>query len=251
MGWITALLRRLRSMLPAADLDARARKELQGRIRYHFQDTDLLSNALKHRSYVYAHQGHGIDSNERMEFLGDAVLDLAISHILMELFQDAEEGDLSKFRAMVVDEAGLYRVARGLGLAKYLLLGKGEEQNCGREKPSILANATEALIGALYLDAGFEGTMEIIRKLFAPFLETISTGEMDHDFKSLLQEYTQQVYHALPSYRLFNESGPSHDKTFEVALALNGKVLAYGKGKSKKEAEQMAAKEAFYCLKED
>ena len=226
-------------------------EELSKRLGYSFRQPELLLEAFRHASYVNEQPDSNLRDNERLEFLGDAVLDLAISHILMELFQDAEEGDLSKFRAMVVDEAGLYRVARGLGLAKYLLLGKGEEQNCGREKPSILANATEALIGALYLDAGFEGTMEIIRKLFAPFLETISTGEMDHDFKSLLQEYTQQVYHALPSYRLFNESGPSHDKTFEVALALNGKVLAYGKGKSKKEAEQMAAKEAFYCLKED
>ena len=226
-------------------------EELSKRLGYSFRQPELLLEAFRHASYVNEQPDSNLRDNERLEFLGDAVLDLAISHILMELFQDAEEGDLSKFRAMVVDEAGLYRVARRLGLAKYLLLGKGEDQNCGREKPSILANATEALIGALYLDAGFEGTMEIIRKLFAPFLETISTGDMDHDFKSLLQEYTQQVYHALPSYRLFNESGPSHDKTFEIALALNGKVMAHGKGKSKKEAEQMAAREAFYCLKED
>ncbi|MEA2039340.1 MAG: ribonuclease III [Thermodesulfobacteriota bacterium] len=226
-------------------------EELSKRLGYSFRQPELLLEAFRHASYVNEQPDSNLRDNERLEFLGDAVLDLAISHILMELFQDAEEGDLSKFRAMVVDEAGLYRVALGLGLANYLLLGKGEEQNCGREKPSILANATEALIGALYLDAGFEVTMEIISKLFAPFIETINTGEMYHDFKSLLQEYTQQVYHALPSYRLFNESGPSHDKTFEVALALNGKVLAHGKGKSKKEAEQMAAREAFCCLKED
>jgi len=226
-------------------------EEFSKRLGYSFGQPELLLEAFRHASYVNEQPDSNLRDNERLEFLGDAVLDLAISHILMELFPDAEEGDLSKFRAMVVDEAGLYRVARALGLADYLLLGRGEDQNCGREKPSILANTTEALIGALYLDAGFEGAMKIIRKLFGPFIETINTEETDHDFKSLLQEYTQQVYHALPSYRLFNESGPSHDKTFEVTLALNDKILAHGQGKSKKEAEQIAAREAFYCLKGD
>ncbi|RLF60409.1 MAG: ribonuclease III, partial [Thermoplasmata archaeon] len=185
---------------------------------------------------------------ERLEFLGDAVLDLCIGHLLMERFEDAEEGVLSKFRAMVVGETGLYQVAKALGLGAYLLLGKGEEQSGGREKPSILANTVEALIGALYLDAGFDKSMEITRKFFDPLLDRLGTQEMIQDFKSLLQEYTQQVYKTLPHYRLVAETGPAHDRTFKVALLLEGEVLAEGVGKSKKEAEQQAAKEAYECL---
>jgi ribonuclease-3 len=151
----------------------------------------------------------------------------------------------------VVDKAGLYEMALKLNLGDYLMLGKGEEQSRGREKPSILANTTEALIGALYLDAGFDITMEIIGRLFSALLKKIATKETVYDFKSSLQEYTQQTHKALPEYRLAEEFGPAHDKTFKVVLALSGVILAEGSGKSKKEAEQNAAKEAFFCLKED
>ena len=217
---------------------------------YNFNQVELLFQAFRHSSYINEQADSNLEDNERLEFLGDAVLDLAISHILMDLFQEAEEGELSKFRAMLVGEPGLYQVAQGLGLGAYLLLGRGEEQTRGREKPSILADTTEALMGALYLDAGFDKTMEIIRTLFSPLLERLGTKEMVYDFKSLLQEHTQQMYKTLPKYRLVEESGPAHSKTFRVALFLNGEVLAEGKGKSKKEAEQMAAREAFSCLKE-
>lgn len=225
-------------------------EELGRALGYNFTQVELLFQAFRHSSYVNEQADSTLEDNERLEFLGDAVLDLAISHILMDLFQDAEEGELSKFRAMLVGEPGLYQVAQGLGLGTYLLLGRGEEQTRGREKPSILADTTEALMGALYLDAGFDKAMEIIRTLFSPLLERLGTREMVYDFKSLLQEHTQQIYKALPEYRLVEESGPAHDKTFRVALFLNGEVLAEGKGKSKKEAEQMAAREAFSCLKE-
>ncbi len=223
--------------------------ELSKELRYTFNQPELLFQAFRHASYVNEQIDLGLEDNERLEFLGDAVLDLAISHFLMELFQHAEEGVLSKYRATVVDEAGLYQVARRLRLGDYLLLGRGEEQCLGREKPSILANTMEALIGALYLDAGFEKTMEILRELFSPLLEKVSADEMVHDFKTLLQEYTQQAYKSLPKYQLVKESGPPHDKTFEVVLTLNEKILAEGGGKSKKEAEQNAAREAFCCLK--
>ena len=183
--------------------------------------------------------------------MGDAVLDLAVSHLLMRQFEDAEEGDLSKFRAMVVDEAGLYEVALGLELGDYLLLGKGEEQSLGREKPSILADTTEALIGSIYLDAGFDRSMEIIKELFSPLLERVGTQELFHDFKSLLQEYTQQTCKALPKYRLIKETGPAHERNFKVALSLKGEILTEGEGRSKKEAEQNAAREAFFSLKEN
>ena len=209
----------------------------------------MLVRAFQHSSYVNEQTELNQEDNERLEFLGDAVLDLIISHLLMDIFRDAKEGDLSKFRAMIVDEAGLYRVALRLNLGSFLCLGKGEEQSNGREKPSILANTTEALFGALYLDAGFDKTMEIAHRLFQPFLEKLDEKEMGRDFKSLLQEFTQQSYKTLPEYKLLEEKGPAHDKIFKVELILDGRTLAEGEGKSKKEAEQKAAKEAFFCLK--
>ena len=194
--------------------------------------------------------GAGLEDNERLEFLGDAVLDLAVSHLLMEKNSGADEGELSRFRSMVVDETGLHDVAGRLDLGSYLLLGRGEDQSLGRQKPSILADVTEALIGAIYLDGGFDVTKKIIEKLFAPLLEKVRTDDLVQDFKSLLQEFTQQAFKSLPKYRLTEETGPAHDKVFRIALAVNGIVLAEGMGKSKKEAEQHAAKEAFSRLKE-
>jgi len=223
--------------------------KLSKKLGYTFKKPELLVQAFRHASYVNEQDDSDLEDNERLEFLGDAVLDLAISHCLMDLFKYAEEGELSKHRAVVVDEAGLYQVALTLQLGDCLLLGKGEEQSRGREKPSILANTVEALLGALYLDAGFDKTMGIIRRLFSPLLERVGTQEMVHDYKSLLQEYTQQTYKTLPKYRLVKESGPPHDKTFQVVLTINGKILAQGEGKSKKEAEQKSATEAFFCLK--
>jgi ribonuclease-3 len=216
---------------------------------YRFKQPELLMQAFRHASYVNEQADSNLEDNERLEFLGDAVVDLAISHLLMEQFKSAEEGDLSKYRAAVVDEAGLYQIALTLSLGTYLLLGKGEEQSGGREKPSILANSVEALIGALYLDAGFDKTMEVIRKLFSSSLKRVGTQQMIHDFKSLLQEYTQASYKTLPRYHLVKETGPAHDKTFTVALMLNGERLGEGEGKSKKEAEQQVAREVFICLK--
>jgi ribonuclease-3 len=217
---------------------------------YRFQHPELLLQAFRHASYVNEQAAESnLEDNERLEFLGDAVLDLAISHLLMERFENAEEGVLSKYRAAVVDEAGLYQVALRLRLGAYLLLGKGEEQSGGREKPSILANSVEALLGALYLDAGFDTCKGVIRRLFSSSLKRVGTQEMIHDFKSLLQEYTQASYKTLPRYHLVKESGPAHDKTFIVALTLNGERLGEGEGKSKKEAEQQVAREAFLCLK--
>ena len=224
--------------------------KLNKKVGYTFKKTELLIQALRHASYVNEQGDTNLEDNERLEFLGDAVLDLAVSHLLMERFQEAEEGTLSKYRALVVDELGLYRVALTLDLGNYLLLGKGEEQSNGREKPSILADAVEALLGAVYLDAGFNKTMEVITRLFSSLLDRVETQEMVHDFKSLLQEYTQENCKTLPKYCLVRESGPAHDKTFTVLLTINGKTLGQADGKSKKEAEQKAAREAFLCLKE-
>jgi ribonuclease-3 len=218
---------------------------------YSFKQEHLLEVALRHASCVNESGDPGLEDNERLEFLGDAVLDLAISHLLMDRFKDAKEGELSKYRAKIVNERGLSKIARNLGLGDYLAIGKGEELTGGREKPSILADTLEAILGALYLDAGFLKTMEIIEKLFLPSLMGIEPGRNVTDYKSLLQEYTQEYYQTRPEYIVVGESGPPHDKTFRVAIRLQGDALAEGEGKSKKAAEQKAAKEALYCLKED
>ena len=228
---------------PTKNLDALSQK-----LGYTFKQPELLIEAFRHSSYVNELSDSDLRDNERLEFLGDAVLDLAISDILMELFQDSKEGDLSKYRATVVNEKGLCGIARELELGEYLMLGRGEEMSLGREKTSILANTMEALLGALYLDAGFDRTREIVHKLFSPLLGKIDVGRVPNDYKSQLQEYTQGVYKTRPEYVLVEESGPAHDKTFRVALRLDGKVVAEAKGKSKKEAEQKAAKEALPCL---
>jgi len=223
--------------------------KLSKNLGYTFKRPDLLTEAFRHSSYVNEFSNSDLRDNERLEFLGDAVLDLAISDILMELFQDSKEGDLSKYRATVVNERGLCQVAQALGLGEYLMLGRGEEMSRGREKPSILANTMEALLGAVYLDAGFDKTKEIVHKLFSPLLGKIDSAGVPNDYKSQLQEYTQGVYKTRPEYVLVEESGPAHDKIFRVALRLDGKTVAEAKGKSKKEAEQKAAKEALPCLR--
>ena len=223
-------------------------KELSEKLNYSFNQPDLLAEAFRHSSYTNESGNVGLRDNERLEFLGDAVLDLAISHILMELFPSAKEGDLSKYRAIMVSERGLSQIAKNLELGDFLLLGKGEELTLGREKTSILANTIEALIGALYLDAGFSKTKEMINRLFLPVLDKIDMEKKAYDFKSLLQEYTQETHKTRPEYVSVMESGPAHDKTFKVALCLGGEIITEGEGKSKKEAEQKAAREAFFCL---
>lgn len=221
------------------------------RLAYDFKDRELLKEALRHSSYVNESGKPDLAHNERLEFLGDAVLDLAVSHLLMEIYEDAREGDLSKFRAMIVNERGLLSVARDLEIGKYLLLGRGEERTHGRKKPSILANAVEALIGALYLDAGYTRAAEIVRDLFSSLAREVGDEAVGHDYKSLLQEYTQQHYKTRPEYLVVNESGPPHDRTFDVVLKLNGKIVAEGAGKSKKAAEQKVAREAYHWMTEN
>ncbi|MBN1848355.1 MAG: ribonuclease III [Deltaproteobacteria bacterium] len=218
------------------------------RLDYSFNRIQLLEEAFRHSSFVNELGVPGLKDNERLEFLGDAVLDLAVSHILMDHFKNAKEGDLSKFRAAVVNEKGLVQIADELNLGNYILLGKGEESTNGRKKPSILANTVEAMLGAIYLDAGFERTKQVIQHLFFPLIEQIDSGNINDDYKSLLQEFTQDFYKTRPEYRHIHESGPAHNRTFKVVIRINGTIIAEGIGKSKKEAEQHAAREAFHCL---
>jgi len=225
--------------------------ELSAKLNYEFRGQELLEEAFRHSSYVNEIGDSGLKDNERLEFLGDAVLDLAVSHILMELFREEKEGVLSKCRAAIVNEKVLSQVAKELCLGDYLLLGKGEEVSGGREKPSILANVLEALLGAFYLDGGFSKTKEIIHRLFVPVLGKIDIEAILDDFKSVLQEYTQESYKTRPDYVMVGESGPAHDKIFRVALYVQGKLIAEGEGRSKKEAEQKAAREAVFGLTKD
>jgi len=225
--------------------------ELQDQLGYRFRDTALLQQAFQHASYVNENADEKLEDNERLEFLGDAVLDLAISHLLMDRFSGADEGTLSRFRSMLVDEQGLCIVASRLNLGDYVLLGKGEEQSEGRKKPSILANTVEALLGAMYLDGGYDAAFQVVQGVFSISMERIDTPEMVHDFKSRLQEFTQKMNRMMPRYRLVDEKGPPHERRFVVEIAYNGRILARGEGRSKKEAEQHAAREALLCLEAD
>lgn len=216
---------------------------------YSFKNQELLYQAIRHPSYVYEKDNPRVSDNQRLEFLGDAVINLAISNLLMESFPEMKEGDLSKYRASLVSENGLSCIALELELGDYLLLGKGEERTDGRKKLSILSDALEALIGAIYLDGGFTEALRVIAKLFSSLLESISHGKSVNDFKTDLQEYSQEAFQSTPQYRLEKETGPDHNKTFYAEVYLKGDLMGKGKGKSKKEAEQNAAKEALTCLK--
>ena len=215
---------------------------------YSFNNRGLLYQALRHPSYVYEQGDPGIPDNQRLEFLGDAVVNLAISNLLMDSFPEMKEGDLSKYRASLVSENGLSCIARELKLGDYLLLGKGEERTNGREKLSILTDALEALMGAIYIDGGFTNALRVITRLFGPLLNRTGFGTSMEDFKTVLQEYSQDALQLTPEYRLERETGPDHNKTFYVAVYLKGNLTGKGRGKSKKEAEQNAAKEALACL---
>jgi ribonuclease-3 len=211
-------------------------------------DRDLAVAALTHKSYVNEHRGEGLVDNERLEFLGDAVIDLAVSHRLMEKFPDAREGDLSKIRAAVVDEAGLARIARELDLGPLLRLGRGEELTGGRQKASLLADALEAVVAALYLGGGLQAVLGLIDRFLEEAFARAADGTLDRDYKTQLQELAQSRMRATPRYRVVAEHGPDHSKTFEVELDLKGETLGRGTGRSKKDAEQAAAKLALEAL---
>ncbi len=228
-----------------------ALRELEQSLSYRFRDIELLANALVHRSYVNENPTLLCRDNERLEFLGDAVLGLCISDILMEAFPDYPEGRLSKLRASLVNEQPLAEMAKKFRVGDYLLLGKGEEISGGREKNSLLANTFEALLAAIYLDGGFAETLALVRGLFASFLTEGTRESIYRDYKTALQEIVQNRYRATPQYALIGECGPDHEKIFEMQLTIAEIMVATGKGKSKKEAEQQAAKAALEKLQEE
>ena len=221
-------------------------KDLEKAIGYQFRDLSLLQNALAHSSYANERWHNSLMSNERLEFLGDSVLGMLVANYLYRTFPNRPEGELTRMRADMVCERTLARVAGQLELGKHLLLGKGEEQGGGRSRDSILADAVESVIAACYLDGGMEAAKAFVEKFI---LVTVPTQKMNNaDYKTALQELVQQKKNQTLSYRLVGESGPDHDKKFEVELTLNGTVVGTGTGSSKKRAEQQAAQVAMEKL---
>ena len=226
--------------------------ELEEALRYLFRDHRRLEEALTHASSLNERKGgEAVRDNERLEFLGDAVLDLIISEALVERHPGATEGALSKMRARLVSEAALAQAARRIGLGRFLRLGRGEELSGGREKSSLLADAFEAVVAAVYHDGGYEAARQSVLALLEPelALESVAGGVID--YKTQLQEYCQQYFGQLPVYRVTRESGPDHRKVFQVELMVSGRCYGEGTGKSKKEAEQQAAKSAIESLPQD
>lgn len=221
---------------------------LQASLAYRFLSPALLEEALTHTSHVNEQKETTRTHNERLEFLGDAVLSLVMSEYLASALPRSSEGALSKLKATLVSEATLARVARRLKLGECLKLGRGEERSKGREKGSLLADALEAVIAAVHLDGGFEASRTVTRHIFAEELQQVSANETRpgaEDFKTELQEWCQKRHDALPQYSIIRESGPDHEKQFEVHVMIQGDVVGLGSGRSKKEAEQQAAKQAL------
>jgi ribonuclease III len=232
---------------PELERAGQVRTALEDALALRFGDRALLDAALVHRSFAFE---HGLDvTNERLEFLGDAVLGLVVTDMAYRRFPDLSEGELAKLRAAMVNMTTLAEVARSLGLGRAIQLGRGEELSGGREKASILADGLEAVFGALYLDQGVEVCHELLARLFWPRMDAYARGEGDRDYKTILQELAAQDLGRLPEYRV-EERGPDHMKEFSATVYLDGVERGHGQGRSKKEAEQRAAREAFEAMQQ-
>ncbi len=214
--------------------------EIEAIIDYTFKNKQLLLQALTHKSYTNEHTEYVLH-NERLEFLGDAVLELAISDLVFKKFPDIPEGGLTRIRAEVVSEKGLSVIARHLQIGSELRLGKGELKSGGSEKPSLLADALEALLGAIYCDAGFVVVCRVIERVFSEIIEKSAEIRYGSDYKTCLQERLQALYGGLPEYLLAQVSGPDHERIFSMEVYFSGKLIGKGSGSSKKNAEQKAA----------
>jgi len=223
---------------------------LQKRLKYNFSDLFLLVKSLCHRSFTAESPDQKIQDNETLEFLGDAVLDLIISSLLIRSFPLMNEGELSKLRAALVNETHLALMAKKLQLEECIFLGKGEIKNAGNQKPSILSSSYEAVVGALFLDCGYEKVSVLIEQHFEKRIEPVRLSMKQADAKSLLQELTQQEHNETPTYILEKTEGPDHDKTFTVSVSFMGTVLSTASAKNKKAAEQKAAEKAVAIFTE-
>ena len=225
-------------------------QQLQQELDIQFNQTQLLFQAFTHSSYVNEHRRKHFTDNERLEFLGDAVLELSVSKFLFESYPHMSEGELTKLRASIVCEPSLVIFANELNFGQYVLLGKGEELTGGRERPALLADVFESFVGALYLDQGLDVVVSFLEKIVFPKVEV---GAFSHvmDFKSQLQEMVQQSNNGSLFYEIVDEKGPAHNRTFVSRVLLNDQEIGLGRGKSKKEAEQQAAQSAMMALKQN
>ena len=232
-----------RIVLPNADLNA-ATEVFQNRLDYRFRVPELLAEALTHKSFSYE-QSESMPYNERLEFLGDAVLDLVVSHFIFENFADLPEGEMTRIRAEVVSERGLARIAHSMGLGIYLQLGRGEERSGGRSKESLLANAVEAVFGAVFQDGGYDATRSIVLPWFEKPIREALTAKQGIDHKTRLQELVQAREGRLPVYELVRAEGPDHDRRYFVTVRIDEEIAGEGQGRTKKAAEQQAARQAL------
>ncbi len=217
----------------------------EDKIGYSFNDKSLLEQAFIHRSYLNEHRDVRLEHNERLEFLGDAVLELVVTDHLFHQYPKEPEGALTSYRAALVNATTLASIAVGLGMNEYLLLSKGEEKDVGRARHYLLANTFEALVGALYLDGGYDAARAFIEKNVFPLTAAIVEQRLWQDAKSKFQEEAQERDGVTPSYEMLKQAGPDHDKKFTVGVYIKGELIAEGEGKSKQEAEQDAAKAAL------
>ncbi len=217
---------------------------LEQKIGHDFSNPALAEQAMCHSSYVNEHSDVPVQDNERLEFLGDAVLSLCVSHLLMTYYPELDEGVLSKIRAGLVNDQSLAQRSRALSLGTFLMLGKGEELSNGRDKDSILAGAFEALLGAVYLDGGLPAAQKLVTACFHQDMKTLSISDISQDYKSSLQEYTQAIHKSSPVYEIIEAAGPDHAKTFRYSVTA-GDIVAEGQGSSKQAAQQMAAERAL------
>lgn len=223
-------------------------KALEEHLGYHFKNLGLLEHALTHSSYANEHRSEGVTSNERLEFLGDSVLGMVVAEYLFRTHPNMPEGELTRTRAALVCEDSLYEVACSLDLGRYLRLGKGEAAGGGRERPSILADATEATLAAVYLDGGIDAVRPIIQTFI---LDKEREKAVDRDYKTALQELVQRIPGQTIAYRLVDEIGPDHARIFVMEVTVGGEVAGQGRGRTKKEAEQLAAKAALKKLQHE
>lgn len=219
-------------------------------MEYRFKDPELLANALCHSSYANEHRERGYKSNERLEYLGDAVLGMISAEYIYGKYSDLPEGEMTKLRASIVCEQSLYEFAEEINLGSMLLLGKGEINGGGNKRPSVLADAVEAVLAAIYLDGGLDSAKKFILEFIKRKAEIVVKGNTPVDYKTTLQEIVQKNHQETLSYHVKSESGPDHDKLFVIEVHINSNPVATGEGKSKKQAEQAAAKAALELMGE-